>query len=99
MNQFEIIGGMIVRHGLTTFAGVLATHGYLGTNTREQFVSAVMLLMGIGLSWWQKTGHAAVVTRLAELRARVRSIPPVHAGVPVAVLTEASMAITAAKQI
>jgi hypothetical protein len=57
-----------VRHGLTTLAGVLATHGYLSSSASEQFVSAGLLFAGVVWSWWQKDGQAKVLAALAKHR-------------------------------
>lgn len=60
--------GLIARHGLTTLAGVLAANGYLGGSNKEQFVGAGMLLLGVGWSWYQKTGKVLVDKELARMR-------------------------------
>lgn len=65
----SILAG-IVRHLVTTGAGVLVTHGYIQSSQTEQVVGAVMLLVGIGWSWWQKNGQAAVKAELDLLKAR-----------------------------
>ena len=56
------------RHGLTTLAGALATHGYLADSSTEQFISAGMLFAGVIWSWWQKDGQAKVLAALAKHR-------------------------------
>lgn len=99
MDQLEIIGGLVVRHGLTTLAGALMTHGYLGSSTAEQFVSACMLLVGVGFSWWKNSGQAFVEARLAKLVVHVQAIPPVQAGMPTGALVKAGVAVTEAKKI
>ena len=62
-----IVAG-IVRHGLTTLAGALVAHGYLDSSGTEQFVGAGFVLLGVGWSWWQKSGQAAVSAELAKLK-------------------------------
>jgi len=68
--ETQTILALIARHGLTTAGGFLAAHGYLGSSTTEQFVSAGMVFAGVGWSWWQKYGHAAVVAELAKLKGK-----------------------------
>lgn len=63
----SILAG-IVRHLVTTGAGVLVAHGYIQSSQTEQVVGAVMVLVGIGWSWWQKQGQAAVAAELDRLK-------------------------------
>lgn len=58
----DAIGGGAVRHVATTAAGALITHGYLASNESQQFVGAVLLLVGFAWSAYQKTQvHAKVL--------------------------------------
>jgi len=56
--DIQTVLALIARHGLTTAAGFLAAHGYLESSAEEGFASAGMLILGVGWSWWQKTGQA-----------------------------------------
>jgi len=60
--------GLIARHGATTLAGILVSHGYLQSSGTEQFVGAVMLILGVAWSWWQKQGQRQVAEELAKLK-------------------------------
>lgn len=52
MGQEEILG--IVRHVLTVGAGALVTDGILTGGDAKDGVGAIMVLIGIGWSIWQK---------------------------------------------
>lgn len=69
--DLQTFAGLFIRHALTTLGGILAAHGYLGSSTTEQFVSAAMVIIGILWSWWQKSGQIALMSELGELRRRV----------------------------
>lgn len=69
----------IVRHLVTTGAGVLVAHGYIQSSQTEQVVGAVMVLVGIGWSWWQKRGQAAVAADLDKLMAAKAAQKPTPA--------------------
>lgn len=71
----SILAG-IVRHLVTTGAGVLVAHGYIQSSQSEQVIGAVMVLIGVGWSWWQKNGQAAVAAELAQLKARKPAAAP-----------------------
>lgn len=71
--DMQTIAGLAARHFLTTSGGWLAAHGYLGSTTTEQFVGAGMIVAGIGWSWWQKQGQAAVAADLARFKMLVSS--------------------------
>ncbi len=75
--NWQMIGGMLARHALTTAGGFLAAHGYLGSTTSEQFIAAGMVFVGVALSWWQKTGQVLVAAQLAKLQHHVDAIPVV----------------------
>lgn len=51
------IGGSIIRHGLTSAAGALVTAGYLSDSDAAQVVGAIMALVGIAWSAYQKHGQ------------------------------------------
>jgi hypothetical protein len=68
--DIQTILALIARHALTTIAGFLAARGYIDASGTEAFISAAMLLLGIGWSWWQKTGQAEVLAELAKLKAQ-----------------------------
>lgn len=70
----SIVAG-IVRHALTTGAGMLVAHGYIQSSQTEQVVGAAMVLIGVGWSWWQKSGQAAVAAELAKLKAQRAAAP------------------------
>jgi hypothetical protein len=70
--DLHTILGLIARHALTALAGVLVAHGYLQSSATEQFISACLLVIGVGWSWWQKTGQAQVAAELANMR----TLPP-----------------------
>ena len=83
--DLHTILGLIARHALTALAGVLVAHGYLQSSATEQFISACLLVIGVGWSWWQKTGQAQVAAELAKiigervgdrLRSAARNWPP-----------------------
>lgn len=48
----------LIRHGLTFAAGFLVTNGYLQPNAAngfvEQMAGAAVMLLGVGLSWYEK---------------------------------------------
>lgn len=81
------IGGSIIRHGLTSAAGALVTAGYLSNSDATQAVGAVMALIGIAWSAYQKRGQvkevqAALVVPVQtslDLRAGSVASPVSHA--------------------
>jgi len=64
--DWQTIGGIVLRHGATTAGGWLVAHGYLGADGVSGFAGAVMILGGIGLSWWNKRGHAFALAVMQE---------------------------------
>lgn len=46
MLSWDEVQGLI-RHGLTTGAGILVTHGVIGSSDSEAVVGAVMALIGV----------------------------------------------------
>lgn len=56
MRLFDGIAGLI-RHGLTTGAGVLITNGTITEAQGQTGVGAIMALIGIGWSVWDKWGR------------------------------------------
>ena len=52
--NLRVYGGLGLRHALTYGAGLLAARGYFTSAEGEQAVSAVLVLIGIGLSIAQK---------------------------------------------
>lgn len=68
--DIQTILAMLARHGLTVLAGILAHQGYLDSSGTEAFISAAMLVLGVGWSWWQKTGQAEVLAELVKLKAQ-----------------------------
>lgn len=94
---------LMVRHGLTTAAGILVTHGYMASSGTEQFVSAGLFLAAIVWSWWQKSGQAQITALLKKLTghqtvpgavAEAKLIPAAPVVTP---LQEAQTIATAAK--
>jgi hypothetical protein len=66
----QAIAAGILRHVLTSAAGVLVTSGYLQSSQTEQFIGAGIFLAGIAWSWWQKSGQAEVAAALKKVTAR-----------------------------
>ncbi len=89
----QTVLGLIARHALTTLAGVLVAHGYLGSSGTEQFIGAGMMLAGVGWSWWQKSGQAQV----ADLLKKVTGHRTVEGAVAKAQLTPAAPVVSAAQ--
>lgn len=58
-NFWQMVAGLIFRRILTITGTFLLAHGLLGTSV-DQFVGAGMVFGGVGLSVWQKYGHALV---------------------------------------
>jgi hypothetical protein len=59
--DWTTIGGLVFRHVVTKIAGCLVTYGVLMDSQTSQFIGAVTFLAGIGLSVWDKYGHAAAL--------------------------------------
>lgn len=78
MDTYTILT-LIARHALTTLGGTLATHGYLGNATLEQFVGAGMIMLGVVWSWWQKEGQLRVV---GLLKGHISNISASASGAP-----------------
>ena len=68
--DMKTILGLIVRHGLTTLGGVLVAHGYIGGNGIEQFVSAGMVLAGVGWSIWDKYLKSILINELEIIKTK-----------------------------
>lgn len=66
--DMKMILGLVARHALTTFAGVLVSKGYLDASGTEGFVGAGLLFLGVGWSWWQKSGKVLVDAALAKAK-------------------------------
>lgn len=64
----KMAAGLLARHLLTSAAGVLAAHGYINSNGKEQFIGAGMVLLGVAWSWYQKTGRVLVDAEIARMR-------------------------------
>lgn len=64
------IAGLLARHLLTKFSGVLITHGLMkdDPSSTESLVGAGMFFAGIGWSAWQKYGRVMVDARLATAK-------------------------------
>jgi hypothetical protein len=75
----KMVLGLVVRHGLTTIAGVLGTLGVLQSSQTAQFIttgSAIVVgLAGVAMSWWEKKGHQAMAAELNRLRTPT-AVPP-----------------------
>jgi len=53
----SLIGGIVmgwVRHAFTTFGGGLVTHGYITQSQDQQLIGAVLVIIPIALSGYQK---------------------------------------------
>jgi len=74
--DLQTLAGLIVRHSLTTLAGILIAHGYLQSSMNDQFIAAGMLFAGIAWSWWQKSGQSEVAAELARLKASKATAKP-----------------------
>jgi hypothetical protein len=59
----------IARHALTTAGGALVTDGVIQSSQTNDFVGAGMVMLGIGWSWWNKSGHAQVAAALKRVTA------------------------------
>lgn len=55
MGQDDVMG--ILRHVLTTGGGVLVTDGYLSASQSQDAVGAILVLLGIAWSLWNKQQH------------------------------------------
>jgi hypothetical protein len=65
MDQTEILG--IVRHVLTTAGGALVANGYATSGQAQDAIGAIMVLIGLGWSLYQKQQQkAAVITAAAS---------------------------------
>jgi len=70
---------LVLRHGLTTLGGMLVSSGYINSSEASGLVGSGMVLAGVGWSWWQKKGQAALREELARWRASANvpaSAPP-----------------------
>lgn len=76
MNAQTILG-LIARHALTTLAGILVSRGYLQASGTDAFIGACMLILGVGWSWWQKTGQQELAAELARFKTAAPATPPV----------------------
>lgn len=99
--DLHTILGLIARHALTALAGVLVAHGYLQSSATEQFISACLLVIGVGWSWWQKTGQVQVAAELAKMRTpaptpQLSQIPP-KAVIAILVIGLAALALGSAQ--
>jgi len=67
--DWQTIMGLVARHMLTYFGGVLAAHGLLGQDdaSMQAFVGAGLFFVGIAWSAWQKYGKTLVDTKLAQI--------------------------------
>jgi hypothetical protein len=52
----------LIRHGLTTAAGGLVAHGWLTGSQAQEGVGAVVVLIGLGLSVYDKVSAHAKLT-------------------------------------
>lgn len=55
--DWTAIAAGILRHALTTFAGVLVTDGWLTNSEVSAFVGGGLALAAFAWSWWQKIGQ------------------------------------------
>lgn len=60
----------IAKKGLVTLGSIAATHGVINSNQTETFVSAGMVLVGLGWSLWNDYGRAIVMSQLEVLKAK-----------------------------
>lgn len=93
----QAIAAGIVRHLLTSLAGMIAAAGYMQSSETEQFVGAGMFLVGIAWSWWQKSGQAEVSAALKKLTAKSTTSAAVTAAqaLPVGAAVGKALAIIA----
>jgi hypothetical protein len=72
-----VLGG-IARHVLTGAAGFLVAAGALAPNEQNQFigmgVGIALWAAGVAWSWWQKNGHAELLTKLKRTGATAGAI-------------------------
>jgi len=71
----EVVLG-IVRHVLTTLAGVLVADGYLQNSDATAIVGGLVAAVGVAWSWYNKHQHAAEVKK-----ALLTPVPPTSPGV------------------
>jgi len=66
--DYSVILGIIGRHFLTGAAGWLVSHGLLSADpsATEAFTGAVLLIAGVGWSFWQKYGKVAIDAAIAK---------------------------------
>jgi hypothetical protein len=59
-----------VRHTVGGFGVWLVHKGVIDSSQANEFVGTVMFLAAIGWSFWQKIGHAMMLTELERLRGK-----------------------------
>lgn len=73
---WQMVAGLILRHGLTAAAGVLVTYGLMDKGETEQFITIgsgfAIGAVGLVWSWWQKRGQQLVKKQLLDLHAELR---------------------------
>ena len=97
MDEFKPILAMIVRHALTSLAGVLVTHGYLQSSATEQFIAGGLLFVSVAWGWWQKNGQATAIDMWKRIAVKAAKAPADSAAT--AHTLAASEAVTAAPEL
>jgi hypothetical protein len=69
-NMIVTIGAGIAKKVLLGLGATLATHGIINSNQTETFVSAGMVVIGIGWSLWNDFGRAIILSQLEVLKAK-----------------------------
>lgn len=62
--DWTAIGAGVVRHLLTTLAGVLVTDGWLSNSETNAFIGGGCALVAFAWSWWQKVGQSRARAQL-----------------------------------
>lgn len=57
LEDWTAIGAGIVRHVLTSLAGVLVTDGWLSNSETSAFIGGGCAIVAFTWSWWQKIGQ------------------------------------------
>jgi hypothetical protein len=78
IEYWKMLVGSLVRHGLTSVAGVLVTMGLVAPGDKSSFVQVgsgiVVGLVGLGWSWWRKSGRAKVQAELDATKAKLAAV-------------------------
>lgn len=100
-NMALTLAAGIIKKGLVTLSAGAVTHGVINANQTETFVSAGMLVVGLGWSFWNDYGRAIVLSQLEVLKAKslAQAAKMKEAGVPPVTVNQiaaASPTLTAA---